>query len=270
MLNPMNHVYWCIKSDNLSTTFATLNTSIQVVDAMKYFYEITFRKEHHGANMTKMTLNKTKNRHYEVRGLFTSLKSNLAMLVEIQIQKFANKLQQVLTHPNFMGCYIYMLRQTGADRIADILKMKTAPFWKNLQEAETSFVLGRHLDAVFLDEDIAKIIGDKKVKWNRSLLRNTVVLGRIALLLPTTRRARLLLLLKSLWSKKIPVLWIFLIVLVLSWMLKTSFRNFSLLRKRRMRLNPTSGTLAMLVVSLSSLFIFPCRVHHCCVPHVGC
>ncbi len=158
MLDSRNHDYWCIKSDTLSTAFATPNTSIQVIDAMKYFYEFTFRKERHGANMAKMTLNKTKNRHYEVRGLFTSIRRNPAMLVEIQIQQFANKVQGVLTHPNFPGYYIYMLRQTGADRIAEILKQKTAPFWKHLQEAEVRIVPGRHLDAVFLDEDIAKII----------------------------------------------------------------------------------------------------------------
>ncbi len=82
-----------------------------------------------------MTSNKTNNSHYEVRGLFTSLRRNPAMPFEIQIQQFVKNVQQVLTHPNFLGYYIYMLRQTGVDKISDILKQKTDSFWKYLQES---------------------------------------------------------------------------------------------------------------------------------------
>ena len=158
MLDPRNHEYWCFKPEAIQTCFTRNDIDVPLTDPMHNLQIFTMRKDKHGSDEPKRTLNKKRNTYYETRAIFTNMAKDPSITIEQQVETFGQNFKQVLTNPKFAAYYLYILQTSNFGNIMEIIKHKNNVFWNHLTEANIKIINGHHLDAVFLDDAIVNFV----------------------------------------------------------------------------------------------------------------
>lgn len=122
------------------------------------------RDNRHGSNKIKQTWSINFNRHFQTSFLAVFLEKHpFNKTFQSSVQEFANCFRAVLRTEEFKQLYRGVVSQSATPNMGKSLESDDSELWKGFKKAEIVVENEKHLDAMFMDDDIEDLL---QTLWN--------------------------------------------------------------------------------------------------------